>query len=347
MGGKTIFRKSLLAVAGLALTFGISLPATSVEAACDIDRPIVFADLEWDSALFHNRVAQFILEKGYGCKTSTIPGGTVPMLDAMANGKVDIMMEMWIPNAKEAWEKASAAGRVQSAGVNFPDAVQGIWVPRYMIEGDPKRGIAPMTPDLKSVEDLKKYAKLFRDPEEPSKGRLHNCVLGWGCEEVNSKKYEVYKLGETFTNFKPGTGAALAGSLASAYKRGRPWVGFYWSPTWVLGKYDMVLLEEPEYSDACWEKLNKDKPEDACAWPIVQVDIGVNSAFAKESPQTMALLEKYETTTAMISVALSYMRGKKNREPEDAAMNFLRTRPEIWTKWVDTEVAEKVKAALN
>ena len=41
----------------------------------------------------------------------------------------------------------------------------------------------------------------------------------------------------------PGSGAALAGSIARAYERQQPWFGYYWSPTPVLGKYDMVKVD--------------------------------------------------------------------------------------------------------
>ncbi len=109
-----------------------------------------------------------------------------------------------------------------SLGTNFPDAVQGWYVPRYVIEGDDARGIEPIAPELNFVSDLKEHWELFRDPEQPGKGRFYNCILGWSCEEQSTRKLEGYGLDRFYTNFRPGTGAALAAAIASAYERGRP-----------------------------------------------------------------------------------------------------------------------------
>ncbi|MGV8790420.1 glycine betaine ABC transporter substrate-binding protein, partial [Pseudomonas aeruginosa] len=49
-------------------------------------------------------------------------------------------------------------------------------------------------------------AEVFRDPEEPGKGRFYHCPAGWTCELENSEMLKRYGLEETFTNFRPGTG---------------------------------------------------------------------------------------------------------------------------------------------
>ena len=50
----------------------------------------------------------------------------------------------------------------------------------------------------------------------------------------------------------PGSSAALAATLVGAYKKGEPWVGYYWAPTPILGKYDMVRLEGSEFEAASY-----------------------------------------------------------------------------------------------
>lgn len=137
----------------------LAMPA----AACELDRPVVFAGLDWDSVAFHNAVARRIIEDGFGCKTDVIPGSTIPLLQGLAQGDIDIAMEVWKDAVTDVWQRALARGQVVEIGINFPDAVQGWYVPRYVVEA---------SPDLKSVADLARHAALFRDPEEPSKGRF-------------------------------------------------------------------------------------------------------------------------------------------------------------------------------
>ena len=59
------------ALLALALLPGAARAQQSPEAACDLDRPVVFGGLDYDSASFHTAVARFILEKGYGCRTDS------------------------------------------------------------------------------------------------------------------------------------------------------------------------------------------------------------------------------------------------------------------------------------
>lgn len=313
---------------------------------CEVDRPVVFGGLDWDSNAFHTEVARIILEEGYGCETDVIPGSTLPLVTGLGRGDIDVLMEIWRDNLVEPWEAALARGDVIDLGVNFPDALQGWYVPRYLIEGDPARGIEAQAPDLASVYDLPRYASLFSDPEEPAKGRFYNCILGWQCEVLNTAKLEAYGLDVHFTNFRPGTGAALAAAIASAYQRGQPILSYYWGPTWVLGAYDMVKLEEPAYSPEAWALFAAD-PENhpPTAFPAVEVAIGANTAFTEAAPGITAFLRAYETDNALVSRALAYLQANPEADARNAARAFLTDRPDVWRQWVPVEVAARIGGA--
>ncbi|WP_202614826.1 ABC transporter substrate-binding protein [Elioraea sp. Yellowstone] len=326
----------------------LTIPNTAAAQAstCEIDRPVVFAGLDWDSNAFHTEVARFIARHGYGCASEVIPGSTIPLLNGMIRGDIDVTMEIWKVNVLEIWNPAVEAGQVKDLGVNFPDATQAWYVPRYLVEGDdaPAKG-------LKSVADLPRYAALFRDPEEPSKGRFYNCIAGWGCETINTKKLHAYGLTDSFTNFRPGTGAALAAAIDSHLLRRRPIVFYYWGPTWLLGKHadTIVQLEEPPYDPQVWAELEKvDDPAQAkraTAYPTVPVYVAVNGRFAAQAPKLVAFLSNYRTTNALVSEMLNHMQ-ETDATAAEAAKHFLKTREDVWTGWVPPEVAARVKAAL-
>ena len=301
---------------------------------------LVFADLNWDSVQVHNRIAKLVLENGYGYTVQFTPGATITLFTGLERGDVDVNMECWVENQQEAYDKAIAAGTVIDLGANFPDSWQGWLVPTYVIKGDPKRGIKPMAPDLKSVFDMPKYWELFKDPEDPDKGRFFTCVPGWECEKINEKKVKAYNLDETYNVFAPGSDAALNGSMAAAYKKGQPWFGYYWAPTWVLGKFDMTPLAEPAYDPAKWGTSYD------CAYPAVKVNIVVNAELPKKAPEVVEFLKNYETTQAIANKFLAYMQDN-NASTEDAAKWFLKNYESLWTGWVPAEVATKVKASLK
>src|SRR5699024_11288648 len=89
--------------------------------------------------------------------------------------------------------------------VNFDDNFQGLYVPTYVIEGDPERGIEPMAPDLKYITDLPDYWELFKDPEDDSKGRVIGSISGWTVDEILFDGFEHYNLDESYNYFRPGS----------------------------------------------------------------------------------------------------------------------------------------------
>ena len=313
---------------------------------CEVDRPVVFAGLDWDSNAFHTALAQRILKTGYGCATDMVPGSTIPLINGMARGDIHVAMEIWSANTPPSWTAGVAAGKLVELGVNFPDATQGWFVPKYLVQGEgaPARG-------LKSVADLPRFKALFRDPEEPAKGRFLNCIAGWQCELFNTKKLHAYGLAEHYTNFRPGSGAALDAAVLSALKRKQPVLFYYWGPTWLLGQVgdELVMLEEPPYDAAKWQALAdlKDPTQArvATASPVVEVRIGASKGFVERAPQLRAFLERYRTSSRLVSEALAHMQGTKG-SPDDAARQFLRTHGDVWEKWVPPDVAARVKAAL-
>lgn len=331
-------RKSILkagvivfSVAFLLVTFsGFTIAAS---------KKIVFADVDWDSVQVHNRIAGFILKQGYGYEVEYMPGNTIPLFAGLTRGDIDVNMEVWVANQREAYDKAIKAGQVIDLGSNFPDSWQGWMVPTYVIKGDAKKGIKPFAPDLKSVEDLPKYWKLFKDPEDPSKGIFYSCIPGWECEKINEAKLKAYGLDKYYNHFPPGSYAALVGSLAAAIKKGKPWFGYHWAPTWPLGKYDMTPLEEPAFDKEIWDK-NK-----GCAYPSVKVNIVVHESLPKKAPDVVTFLKNYETTQAMANKFLAYMEDA-DTDAEGGAVWFLKNYKDVWHAWVPADVMKKVEAAL-
>ena len=304
---------------------------------------ITFADLDWVSPVIHNRIAQFILENGYGYETDTIAGTTQPMFQGMLSGDIDVTMEIWVEQLPP-YPEAVKNGEVVDLGVNFSDTPQGWYVPTYMIEGDEERGIEPVAPDLQHVDDLPQYADLFEDPEVPEKGRIYIGVPGWELTEINEAKLQAYGLEDDFNAFLPGSTQALMASLVAAYEQGEPWIGHLWEPHWVLAQLDMTRIEEPEYTEECWEQVYEG--EVGCAYPNVEVHISANAEFAEQAPEVIAFLENYQTSTELTNQAMLYMEENEATEQE-AALWFLREYEDVWTEWVSDDIADQVRDALE
>ena len=302
------------------------------------EKTIVFSDAGWDSVKFHNAVAGLIAEKAYGLKVETMNGSSPIMEAALVRGDVDVNMELWTDNVAT-YQADKAAGGIVDLGVNFDDNRQGLYVPRYVIEGDPQRGIAPVAPDLKKVADLARYSNIFVDEENPSKGRIYGAIPGWAADEVMFKKYEYYGLDKNYIYFRPGSEATLNTAFITAYEKGLPIVGYNWEPTWISDKLDMVLLEDEPYTEQGFA-------EGKTAAPSVVVMVAANSRLPGRFPEYTEFLKKYHTSSALTAEALAYIADNKATY-DQAARWFLQQHDDLLAQWLPQDKAEAVRAALK
>jgi glycine betaine/proline transport system substrate-binding protein len=336
-------RAALLSVALLATG-----TAHAADSWCGSGKTVHFAGITWESGAFATEVLRQILEKGYGCKTDEVPGSTAATETALAHNDVQVWAEQWTGRS-EITAKAVASGNVKLVGDTLPGGTKEGWfVPDYVVKGDPARGIKPSAPGLVAVSDLPKYKDVFTDDEEPNKGRFLNCPSGWDCERVNTRLLKVLKLDDSYTNFRPGTGAALDAAIASAYTRGKPILFYYWGPAALMAKYKLTELKMPPYNADCWKTLRDESSTSQCAssYMVSHVTVGVSTPFYNDDPQLMELFTKVKFPMDFLNETILDMSVKKV-DGSTMATQFLRSHPEMWKQWVPADVASKIQASLT
>ena len=325
------------------LSIVMMIAAAAVIAACsqsedsedEEKETIVFSDLNWTSAQVQNRIAQYIVEEGYGYPTDVVFGSTLPLFQGLRRGDSHVTMEIWLPNQDEAWMEAQSAGEVVSVGESLGKDWQSAFViPAYLQE---------QYPDLDSVEDLKddKFKELFATAETGGKARLVSCVIGWACEEVNAKQIESYGLADYVHVINPGDGAAANADLYGAYEKGEPWLGYQWGtndPALVL---DLVRLEEPPYSDECWFTTK------ACAYEDATILIAVHPDMTVNASDVVAMLRKWDFNIGIYKEVAAWQSENPDATANDAALWWLNGNVDLWSAWVTESAADDIKAALE
>lgn len=325
----------------LVFLFVISVAGCSNETTTDTKEPIkiISTDNGWDSQKLHNEIARIIVEHGYeGYDFDVSTGSSTMNWQAIIKGDVDLDIESWTDNVAS-YPDDVANGDIVNVGVLVPDSAQGLYVPKYVIEGDAERGIEPMAPDLKSVEDLKEYPELFPDDEDKTKGRIYGSIPGWMADEVLYKKYEYLGLDEMYNYTRLGSEATLFASLVSAYNLGEPWVGYCYEPTWVSGKLDIVLLEDAPYDPDLFM-------EGKCEFPKQELKIVSSNKFADKAPDLLEFFKKYKTGSQLIADALAYLDETKATH-EETAKWLLKENDNLLDEWLPKDNAERVRAYLN
>lgn len=328
---------SIKTLSAAAVFFAFAGAVQAADVQCEIDRPVNFGGMNWESNLILVDVERFIVEKGYGCQTDTLPTETLPALSALQRGDLDINTEIWLNSVADPWAKAEKTGKVKRVGDVYMGG-EGWFIPRYTAE---------RLPELKSAADLPKFKDEFKDPEDPSKGRFYGCPAGWGCEVVGVNLFNALKLDDSFTLYSPGTGAAQKAALTSAYKRKQNVAFYYWYPTPLVGALDLVKLEMPPYDEQAHKCLTSSVCENpkASAYPDNPVFTAVNTDFAEKAPKLTEFLSKVAIPLPEMDATLAHME-ESGDDAADVAQWFLKNKSDVWTTWVPADVAERVKAAL-
>jgi len=259
-------------------------------------------------------------------------------------GEPHVAAELWTNAVSVELEKAMSEGRLHSA-VRGPitELGEGWWV---------TPGTLKRHPEFKTVLDILKRPDLFPDKEDPSKGAFIGCPAGWGCQLSNQSLFRAFEMEKKgWVLVDPGSQAGLDASMAKAAQRDENWLGYYWSPTAPVGKYKMQLMDfgvpfaGSENWDGCValgpEKCSDPKPS---AWTESVVQTIVTPEI-KSMPNVMTYFGKRIYPGPIMNGMLVYMEENQATGP-DAALEFLEKHESIWTKWVSSDVASKVKKSL-
>ena len=295
---------------------------------------IVFSELDWKSARVQTRIAQYIVEHGYGYSTDLMQGGTNHLFQNLRDGSSHVSMEIWLPTQADDWGVARANGEVEFIGVSLdPDWQSTFVIPKYLQEE---------YPGLDHVDDLKdrRYRELFANASTGGKARLMACVIGWACQDSNDSQIDGYGLTDHLQVVRPDSEDALFNDVYRAYAKQDPWLGYMWGmadPSLLL---DLVRLEETPYNDECWFTHR------ACAFEDNTILVAVHSGLPGRAPEVYDFLTYWDFTTAEYQSVLLWMEDNGATE-EQAAYNWLANGGGEWKAWVTSDAVGRIMAALN
>jgi glycine betaine/proline transport system substrate-binding protein len=316
----------VILVAGL---FGAcAQQASSTEEEVTSEKVITIGDGQWASIGFADALIKFIIENGYGYKTEIVSSDEETMQLNAEAGKIDIVAEWWMYDQAR-HDKAKADGKIMDVRDAFI-CTDGLWVPSYVVKGDPAKGIEAAAPDLKTMEDLKKYTEVFKDPNDPGKGVIQLGVEGWTANPDMIARMEKYGLASVYNYKTVKSEADIPANVEAAIEKGEPIVFYDYMPAGLLGKYDFIHIEDP-----IWE-ANPPGVAMVCA----SVDL------SKTAPEVYTFLARYQIDLPTRNKELATIEAQ-GLSYDDAAKQFLKDNPTLWVPWVTDTAAEGIKAALE
>ena len=321
----------------------VGLLITLLQASAEDCGDVSIARMGWQSSALIAFLDQIILSEGYGCNTRLVPGDTLPTFDSMVStGRPDVAPEFWINSVRDRFDEAVSNGELEIAAQSLSDGgVEGWWIPNF---------IAEAYPEIKSIEDALKRPELFSGSPDENTGIVHGCPPGWSCRISTQNLFKAYGAEDKGFELKePETPEEQAESIDRAFAENRGWLGYYWAPTATLGKYEMVRLDfgvphnQVEWN-TCTSVANCFEPKPN-AWPKSTVYSITTDDFRRNNPAAFAYLSKRAWNNSTVNGIMAWA-DDNNADPRDAAIHFLKTRPDLWTDWVTPNAAEQLKEFL-
>ncbi len=318
---------------------------------------VSIASMSWSSAEVVAEIDKIILSAGYGCNAQLATTETMPAFQSMLEtGFPDLIPELWINAVRSELDVALGSGELTMAAQVLSDGgEEGWWIPKYL---------ADEHPEIKSAADALARPELFVDTDtdtdsdtdtdtdldgETTSGVVHNCPNGWGCQISSGNLFRAYEAeAKGFVLKNTGSAAGLDASIAKAYENNEGWLGYYWAPTSLLGRYEMVKLDMGEHNRAHWHSCtaipNCEEPL-VNSWPTSDVYSVVTTEFSERAGVVMDYLSVRQWDNLTVNKLLLWI-GDNQSTGSEAAMHFLENYEDVWSEWVSVDVFDKVKASM-
>ena len=303
-----------------ALAAVLGLIASGAASAAD---PVRIPLHNWSSQLVGAEIVGRILEAD-GHEVEYIPADSGAVYEAMCEGDVDLVHEVWQGAFGVAFEKQVGMGCVIDAATHDAKTREEWWYPAY---------VEKQCPGLPDWEALNACAGLFATAETGGKGRY----LGGPAEWLKGDDDRVRGLAMNFQVINAGSADAIWAELAIAHEKKLPIVHFNWTPNFIEAMYEGKFIEFPEYDDRCktdasWGP-NPETTHDCGNPKDGYLKIGVWEGFPQANPQAYEVVRKINFTNLDIAVMAKLVDVDK-MEVADAASRWMEDNDK-WRAWLN------------
>ncbi len=319
----------LAALLALGLAVGMACEQADEEMESDERGTLYLVDQDWNGQLVTTAVAQILLEQemGHTVATKFAPADSAPLFLGLENGDFHFVCCNWPSYSAELLneyvdgEEASVE-RMGPVGIS---GETGWYVPSYVVNGDPERGIEAAAPNLRSVADMDQYKSVFATSDTGTSGRLLEFTPAWDTRPEERLEAFGIDFQVVFAGYE---GAALA-ELDAAFQRGDPIITYLWEPHWAHAKYDLIPIEMPEWTSDCYP----DGERFDCGYPTDPVTKLMWPGLEEEFPEAFEFLNNFQMTNAQQNEIVLNLTAN-DLTVRLAAQEWVDANESVWRAWI-------------
>jgi len=279
----------------------------------------------WAGATANVYVVKYVLEKNLGCEVNIekLPEST-PLFQAMADGKVDVLLEDWNNIQLKVNQKYVKSGQLIDLGSNGVIGHIGWFVPTYLMK---------QYPQLKTWQGLKGKESIFKSPESGSQGMF----LGGDPSYVQKDAQLIKQLGLNLKFVSVGAEPAQVARWSQAYKQKKPILFYWYTPQYLNTAYQLSEIKLPARSKKCVDSYN---PKLGSNWTIYRCAYGqtiiekvITSKFAKSGSPAVGVIKRWKWSANDQNTVANLIAGK-HMDPEKAAEQWVKANPGKVKAWL-------------
>jgi glycine betaine/proline transport system substrate-binding protein len=270
----------------------------------------------WAGSTANTYIAKNVLENKLGCSVKITKIAEIPVYQAMADGKVDAVLEDW-QHVDQYKQYVDKAGTVVMGGPLGVKGHIGWFIPKYLMD---------QHPEFKTWEGLKGKETIFKTAESGSQGMF----LGGDPSYVQKDKELIKALGLNFKFVTAGAEPAQVARWSQLYKQKKPVIFYWYTPQYLNQEFDLAEVQLPKRFPGCKDdaKAGGDPSQYRCAYDVTIIERLFSKKFADSGSPAYDMLKKFKLTNDDQELVAKWIAGDK-MDPDAAGK-----------KWVDENQAK-------
>jgi len=321
MSKKVRARFTLLLGASLVAAIGLVSSGSALGGAGQSCGTVTLNEQAWAGSTANTYVAKYVLEKNLGCKVKITKITEIPVYQAMADGKVDAVLEDWqhVAQYKQFVTKQKSVVLVGSNGLT---GHIGWFIPKYLLK---------QYPSFKTWKGLKGKESVFKSPETGSQGMF----LGGDPSYAQKDKELIETLGLDFKHVTVGAEPAEVARFSQLIKQRKPVIFYWWTPQYLNASLNLAEVKLPPRFTGCQDDASSggDVKKYRCAYDAYPLNKLFSKKFAQSGSPAVKVLRKFQWSNADQNLVAKWIAGDKLK-PEKAAEKWVKANAAKVNAWL-------------
>ena len=277
---------------------------------------VVLNEQSWVGSTANVYVAKNLLENELGCTVSITKIAEQPVYEAMADGKVDAILEDWQHVAL--YKKyIDELGVVKDAGSLGITGHIGWYVPQYLVEENP---------ELDTWQGVGENWEMFQTPESGDKGQF----LSGDPSYVTNDESLIDTLNLNFKVVYAGGEASEIAAIKQAYAQEEPILFYWYEPQWLNASLDLARVKLPKRTKGC----DADPDQVSCAYPPYDLRKLYSTEFAESGSPAVEFIENFQWSNDDQQL-VGRLIAEEKMPPEEAAAQWLSDNQDKADAWLE------------